>query len=94
MGFSGVHGVYRINGLTGSRIALSTCVYRRGSLVGSLSPRRKHGSTACCGGDNQLRGAPECAKLQPEKPRRRVLAEVAPENPSYGTYPRGRIENR
>ena len=36
MGFSGVHAVRRINGLAGSRIIPSTCIYRRGSLAGSL----------------------------------------------------------
>ena len=36
VGFSGVHVLHRINALAGFRLALSTCVYRRGSLAGSL----------------------------------------------------------
>jgi len=43
MGFSAVHPVYRINGLASFRLALSTHVYRRGSLDGSLGR-----STARC----------------------------------------------
>jgi hypothetical protein len=43
MGVSGVHAVHSINGLAGSRLILSTCVYCRGSLAGSLCLRQGDG---------------------------------------------------
>ena len=78
MGVSGVHAVHSINGLAGSRLILSTCVYCRGSLC-LRAGRRKIAAQVV--GTAKTRGA------EPSANRgllltRRFMVRILPEDPN------------